>query len=76
MKKGGNDTILFGKGINVNDLLVNSSGKDLVINLQNGQDKITIKDWAVNDKHQVETIQFHTGERYDLTDLDQKLNFI
>ena len=75
-EKGGNDTILFGKGINVNDLLVNSSGKDLVINLQNGQDKITIKDWAVNDKHQVETIQFHTGERYDLTDLDQKLNFI
>lgn len=76
LEKGGNDTIKFGEGINVSDLLFNSLGKDLVISLQNGQDQITIKDWAKSAANQVENIQFHNGERYDLTQMDQQLNFI
>ncbi|WP_228140719.1 hypothetical protein [Acinetobacter sp. TGL-Y2] len=32
-EKGRNDTIKFGEGVNVNDLLFNSSGKDLAISL-------------------------------------------
>lgn len=75
-EKGGSaDTIKFGEGISVNDLLVNSSGKDLVISLQNGQDQITIKDWAVSAKNKVEFVQFHTGDRLDLTTVDQQLTF-
>lgn len=71
-EKGGDDTIQFGKGININDLILQKNANDLTISLSNSTDSITIKDWSVHEGHSVESIVFHSGERVDLNLLEQQ----
>lgn len=75
-EKGGNDTLKFGTGIDINSLLVKNSGKDLVIALKGTSDQITIKDWSAGVKAQVESVVFATGERVDLHTLEQQQHYI
>ena len=75
-EKGGTDTLKFGEGFSVEDLLVGTSGQDLILGFKNSNDLITIKDWNVSAKNKVEVMEFKSGDRYDLSDLEQYLNFI
>ena len=63
---GGNDTLCFGAGITINDLLISMSGKNLIIGLKNSNnpnalidqlsDTVTIFDWLTTN-HRVETFK-------------------
>ncbi|SEA83603.1 Ca2+-binding protein, RTX toxin-related [Desulfuromusa kysingii] len=65
---GGNDTLQFGTGIAPEDLLVRTSGTDIIIRVKDGNtlfedlsDKLTIKDFYHGDT-QIESFTFAGGE--------------
>ncbi|MBU3848102.1 MAG: hypothetical protein H9855_14255 [Candidatus Acinetobacter avistercoris] len=74
-EKGGNDIIKFGQNINIDDLLIKNTGVDKIISIQGTTDQIKIKDWELSVSHQIESIQFHNGDRFDLQKLEYHTNF-
>lgn len=72
---GGNDTIKFGKDINIDDLIVSYIGSNQVISVKGSTDQITIKDAAKGSQYQVESIQFSSGDRLDLQTLEYQQHY-
>lgn len=63
----GNDTIVFGAGISLDDVVFTQVGNNLVIDIDGtGQNVVTIKDHFVGDSG-VETLQFNDGRTFDIT---------
>jgi Ca2+-binding RTX toxin-like protein len=73
---GGIDTLQFGVGIALEDLLLQRSGKNMVINLRDDADasliesgdQITILDWA-DQKNRIETFGFEDGNKLDFSQI-------
>ena len=63
-RSGGHDKILFGEGIEQNDLIIALSGEDLIISLPDGE-TITIQNFQ---NHPVETLEFADGSTQDISE--------
>jgi len=70
----GNDTLVFGADITLNDIVMEKSGTDMLVGLQqagtttsvaNLTDRITLKNWD-NVMSRVETIELADGSRYTI----------
>lgn len=70
---GGEDAIVFGSGITIEDISLQRTGNDLVITLrQNGvatSDVLTLKDWT-NPFNRVEILRFADGNELRIADFD------
>ncbi|MES2677735.1 MAG: calcium-binding protein [Pseudomonadota bacterium] len=65
------DVIMFGQGINKEDILFSTDNGSLVITFANNpNDQITIKDGLIGDKNRIETLKFFDGQTIDLSNLD------
>lgn len=70
--EGGEDTVQFGTGIDVSDLIINTVGADLVVQLDPGhedaevEDQITIKKWTTPE-FRVETFRFANDFAVDVS---------
>lgn len=73
---GGSDTLQFGAGISVGDILVEHSGKNLFVGLKeegvstasNAHDSVEILEWA-DSKNRVETFRFSDGLAIDMSNV-------
>lgn len=57
----GDDVIVFGKNVSVDDITITKTGNDLVFGLKNTNDTLTIKNWYASEKQRVETFKFADG---------------
>lgn len=57
----GDDVIVFGKNISLEDLKIFRSGNNLVFELKNTTNKLTIKNWYATKEQRVETFRFTDG---------------
>lgn len=57
----GDDVIVFGKNISLEDLKIFRSGNNLVFELKNTTNKLTIKNWYATKEQRVETFRFADG---------------
>lgn len=57
----GDDIVIFGKNITIEDVTISRVGDDLVFALNNTDDKLTIKNWYVSENQRVETFRFSDG---------------
>lgn len=59
---GGQDTLYFGPDIGVDDLIITTSGSDLIVTIRDtsNADRVTIKNWT-NSNNKIETFQFADG---------------
>ncbi|MBN1839165.1 MAG: DUF2974 domain-containing protein [Campylobacterales bacterium] len=64
--KSGDDTLLFGKNITKDDLIVQYDGNDLIITLKDSSqsDSITLKDWYTKE-NRIEYFEFADGTLLD-----------
>ncbi|GGK55165.1 calcium-binding protein [Amphritea balenae] len=74
---GGIDTLQFGIGIALSDLVLSRSGEDMVVQLRDQEspdqlsdDQVTIVDWA-DQKNRIETFAFSDGNRLDFSQIMQ-----
>jgi Ca2+-binding RTX toxin-like protein len=67
------DRLVFGAGIAPTDLTLSSNGRDLVIKVGNGDDRLTIKDMYDNAADQIEQFAFSDGTIWSLSDINLKL---
>ncbi|RKX40032.1 MAG: calcium-binding protein, partial [Verrucomicrobia bacterium] len=58
------DTLIFGTGINSEDLSVSRIGLDLLLSHSNGSDKVTIHNWYNSTHNQIELVQFADGTEW------------
>lgn len=70
---GGIDTLLFGTGIAISDIVLSRSGADMVVSLRDvddadiiSGDSITIEDWA-DQKNRIENFEFVDGTKLDFS---------
>jgi len=64
------DVLLFGEGINTEDVLATSSGKDLLLTLKNTSEEITISNYFEGDGaggYALNVIQFNDGSEWDIS---------
>ncbi len=73
---GGIDTLKFGVGIALSDIVLDRSGDDMIITLRNdvdadalSGDSITIKGWK-NPENRIETLSFDDGSNLDISDVE------
>lgn len=57
----GNDTVVFGENVKVQDVNISRSGNDLVFELKGTDNKLTIKDWYTTTEKRVENFMFEDG---------------
>jgi Ca2+-binding RTX toxin-like protein len=57
----GNDQIVFGSGINKEDMLMEASGVNLVVKFTNSTDQITINNFFAAANYRIETLKFNDG---------------
>lgn len=57
----GDDVIVFGKNVSVDDITITKTGNDLVFGLKNTNDTLTIKNWYESENQRVETFKFADG---------------
>ena len=74
---GGIDTLLFGTGISVEDLVLSRSGNHMVVQLRDASnesvltaDQITLADWADQD-NRIENFAFADGTKLDFSQITQ-----
>ena len=61
--QAGNDTLIFRNGITQSNVSFDKHGNDLVININNGSDRVTIIDWFRSSNYKIETIEFSDGSK-------------
>ncbi|MEZ5690848.1 MAG: tandem-95 repeat protein [Rickettsiales bacterium] len=66
---GGVDKILMGSGINAADIEFAQVGSDLIINVGQGGDRISIKSFYDNSANRVDSIVFEDGSSFNLLNL-------
>lgn len=71
--KGSDDSIKFGAGIYQNDVSFGKSGNDLIANLINSADKITIKDWYLSTQNKIEHFNFANGSSLNYLEVEGKV---
>jgi Ca2+-binding RTX toxin-like protein len=57
----GADTIRFGQGVTANDISITRKANDLVININNTEDSITVLNWGSGYNYQIEKLEFEDG---------------
>lgn len=57
----GNDTVIFGDNVKEKDVLISRAGNDLVFELKNTDEKLTIKNWYATSEQRVENFIFADG---------------
>ena len=67
----GNDKLLFGAGITVNDLAFNKVSNNLVVSINNTTDSITFIDWYANSADRIDTIEFDDGYNLKVNHLNE-----
>ncbi len=75
-KFGGNDAIRFGQGIAPADVTVTlaDGGRDLILSIAGGTDRVTIDDFTVNPTRRIERVHFADGTTWGVSDLLQKVS--
>ncbi len=68
---GGADKLVFGVGVEADDLWFERATNDLEITLFNSGDSITVKDWYSSNSNKIETIKLNSGEALMNNQLDQ-----
>lgn len=64
----GNDKIIFGEGISINNLSFRQDGSNLDILINNDVSQgVTVKDFYSGTNYQVETLQFANGSTFNLS---------
>ena len=76
--ESGDDTIQFGRDIDLADLLVSMNGDDLLIELAPEDDgpvvdSLTIKNW-ISEEFRVETLRFTNGFALDVSEVEQAVS--
>jgi Ca2+-binding RTX toxin-like protein len=66
---GGSDKLVFGAGIEPNDISALRAGNDMVFGHSNGLDKVTVKDWFESTTKQIEIVEFAGGTVWNAADL-------
>lgn len=65
----GNDKILIQSGLTETDIEYKRNNKDLIINIKNSSDSLTILNWFENEKFQIESIEFSNGILHQKDDI-------
>ena len=60
---------MFGDGIALNDLSLEKSGNDLIINLTDSEDQMTFSNWFSSTTNQVDQFEFADGTVYSTSEL-------
>ena len=68
---GNQDRALFGATINPLDLVISRQANDLRLTIHGSADQITVQNWYVGTREQIETIQAGNGQTLLNTQLDQ-----
>lgn len=55
------DVLKFGTGISKNNILFTKSGNDMIVQIKDTTDQITIKDWYLSTGNQIEQFKFTDG---------------
>ena len=63
--EGDIDTIRFGEGIAPADISFSRDGYDLLLNINDGDDKIKIQEWGYENSRRIERMEFSDGEIWD-----------
>ena len=71
---GGNDAIEFGAGISWSDLLLSSSGNDLVIRINGTDDRLRIVNGFTDVNYRVEELRFADGSIKTFTDIQAQVS--
>lgn len=56
------DAIHFGKGIEADDLELTREGNNLVISMEDSQDKLIVNDWFAHSGYQIEELVFNDSK--------------
>ncbi len=63
--EGDMDTIRFGEGIAPADISFSRDGYDLLLNINDGDDKIKIQEWGYENSRRIEQMEFSDGTIWD-----------
>jgi Ca2+-binding RTX toxin-like protein len=66
---GNIDTLIFGEGVEKNDITFTRSGMDLVLTINGTTDKLTLKNWGEGDAYHIEQMQFADGTVWNATQI-------
>lgn len=67
---GGNDRIVFGEGIDSEDLMFSKDGSNLNVSVFGQDDEITVLNYFSNESYRVESIQTSDGTKFDYTKIE------
>ncbi|AXE29617.1 hypothetical protein DK842_06720 [Chromobacterium phragmitis] len=67
------DELRFGAGIAPQDIVLQHIGNDLVLQLRNGDDSVTIQNWFAGKAFWIENIRFADGTNWTIADLAQQV---
>src|SRR5262249_43159858 len=70
----GADKLAFGSGITQSDLWFTRSGKDLVVSLVGGSDRVTIQGWYADPNKQLDHFELSDGSSLAATQVQQLVN--
>lgn len=73
------DTLQFGEGIVAGDIIWSRLGSDLIASLQNqngANEKLTLKDWFIGERYQVEKIELHDGTLLKKGDIEASIQIV
>ncbi|MCP4259284.1 MAG: hypothetical protein GY942_17470, partial [Aestuariibacter sp.] len=64
------DKIMLGDGISTADVSLTRNGNDLLINIGDNGDQITVADWYTSTLNRIENLEFADGTVWDVNTLD------
>ena len=64
------DTIVFGSGINPDNMFLRREGDDLIVNIEGRSDWLTVRDHFNRSYGQIEKFSFDNGEAWGLADVE------
>lgn len=67
------DEIVFADGIAVQDIELSKDGADLILTRRDSEDKITVRNYFLNDGYKVDVIRFSDGTSWSVADVMQSL---
>ncbi|MCP4266095.1 MAG: hypothetical protein GY777_11070, partial [Candidatus Brocadiaceae bacterium] len=66
------DKIMLGDGISTADVSLTRNGNDLLINIGDNGDQITVADWYTSTLNRIENLEFADGTVWDVNTLDSQ----
>jgi Ca2+-binding RTX toxin-like protein len=70
---GGVDTLRFAPGIGPGDIVVGRNGRDLVLNVKDSSDQLSILNWRDGNDYRIERVEFSDGTVWDAAALEAQI---